>query len=409
MTTLDFQALGDPIRLDTDYFNNHTHALFAWLREHRPVTEARLNRRTPVYLITRYADVEAALLDNKRFIKNPHTAKANGGSGGFWMPKAFRPLTQTMLNTDEPDHRRLRNLVHKGFTPKRIAELEGAVEQIAADLLVKAKRKGTVDLIADFALPLPVAVISHLIGIPEEEKEKFALQTSKFLVNPTPFNMVKAIPSIMRFTRYIRDLAERKRRNPQDDLLSALVLAEENGERFSEDELIGMIFLLFVAGHETTVNLIANGTFALLQHPEQFDLLKSDTNLIRPAIEEMLRFNGPLETTEMSFASEDVTLHGVTIPKGATVLPSILSANRDDSVFEAPDRFDITRTPNKHLAFGKGIHFCLGAPLARLEGKVAFCQLLQQAPDIRLAVPKDAVRYRNMVMIHRLEALPVVL
>lgn len=402
-------SIKQPLRLNSAYYNNHTHSIFKQLRADAPVVEARLNRFQSVYLVARYDDVDAILLDNKRFIKSVNTAKEKGGSGGFWMPKALQPLLKNMLNTDEPDHRRLRNLVHKGFTPRRIDELTPQIEAITQTLADEFKRSGGGDFIEAYALPLPVLVIAHLLGIPKEDIDDFRGMVNRFLINPSPIGMVMAIPAVLRFMRYIRKLADKRRQDPQDDLLSALVTAQdEDGSRFTEDELVAMVFLLFVAGHETTVNLIANGTLALLRHPEQFALLKEQPDLVEPAVEEFLRFDGPLESTEMSFASQPVSLHGVDIPQGGTVLPLLLSANRDESVFERPDELDITRSPNRHLAFGKGIHYCLGAPLARLEAKIAFCTLLQEMPEIRLAVPEESIRYRNIVILHRLDALPVV-
>ena len=400
--------LNHPVNLSSDFFNNNTHEIFRWMRAEAPVYKAKLTRWKTVYLINRYADIEAALKD-PRFVKDTNNikGKSSWGGGNFWVPKAFRPLLHNMLNSDEPDHRRLRNLVHKAFTPKRVMELEPQIEEIASRLIQAAKKKGQFDLIESFAQPLPIAVIAHMLGIPDEDLPHFRANAEGFLVTPTPINMLRAVPAIKRFTTYIRKLADKRRSNPQDDLITALVEAEEDGDRFTEDELIGMVFLLFVAGHETTVNLIANGTKALLDHPDQFDLLKQHPEYVESAVEEFLRFDGPLETTEMSFAREDITLHNVTIPRGATVLPTLLSANRDETVFENPDQLDLLRTPNKHLSFGKGIHFCLGAPLARLEAKTAFCILLQEVPDLALAVPASQVRFRNMVLLHRLESLPV--
>lgn len=397
-----------PLNLSTDFYNNHTHEIFRSLRQHSPVVRAKLTRWKPVYLVTRYADCENILKD-ARFFKDVRNANKGAGRGGgnFWMPKAFRPMMQNMLNSDEPDHRRLRNLVHKAFTPKRVQELEPKIEQIAQELIHVAKQKGTFDLISDFAQPLPLRVIAEMLGIYGDDYKLFSNNAKGFLVNPTPINLIKAVPAVLRFTTHIRRLADERRANPKDDLITALSQAEDEGERFTEDELVGMVFLLFIAGHETTVNLIANGTKALLEHPDQFDLLKSRPEHIDSAIEEFLRFDGPLETSEMYFAGQDMTMHGVTIPKKAMVLPVLLSANRDEAIFDNPDQLDILRSPNKHLSFGKGIHFCLGAPLARLEARKAFCTLLSEMPDIKLAVRPNALKYENIVMLHRLLELPV--
>lgn len=396
-----------PINLCSHEFNQNTHQYFAWMRQEAPVYKARMSRRKSAYIITRYDDVVSLIMD-ERIAKDPNNAKGNGGGNGMiWMPKAMDPLIHNMLNSDEPDHRRLRNLVHKAFTPRMIVALAPRIEAIANELVDEMLQKEDVELIRDFALPLPVRVITEMLGIPVEEREEFRSFAARFLVTPTPLNMVKAIPAVLGFFKYTRKLAEKRRVDPQDDLLTALVQAEEDGDRFTEEELLGMVFLLLVAGHETTVNLIANGTLALLQNPDQLALLQGDLGLMDTAIEEFVRYDGPLITTEGSFAKEPITLHGVTMPQGALILPAILSANRDETVFENADQLDVTRNPNKHVAFGKGIHYCLGAPLARLEGKIAFSTLLTRCPNLRLAVGREQLRYRDLLIIHRLDAVPV--
>ena len=395
------------LKMYTHDFAQHTHAHFAHLRQAAPVAVAQLTRRQPVYLISRYADAAAALKD-ERISKNPKTVS---GSGQVmpWLPKAFEPLMHNMLNMDDPDHRRLRNLVHKAFSPRMIMGLAGRIETIANTLLDKALAQGRVDLIESFAMPLPVTVIAELIGIPEQDRLRFRRWTQRIVANPTGLNLVGILPAIWQFMRYIRQLAAQRRADPQDDLLTALIQAEEEGSQFSEDELLGMVFLLLVAGHETTVNLIGNGTFALLNHPDQLDLLRNHPELAESAVEELLRYDSPVMTAEMGFAREEMSLHGVTIPKGATVLPVLLSANRDETVFPQADQLDLTRTPNRHLAFGQGIHYCLGSPLARLEGKIAFNALLARAPQLRLAVAPTRVEYQNIMILHGLKALPVTL
>src|SRR5262249_36496630 len=224
---------------------------------------------------------------------------------------------------------------------------------------------------------------------------------------PTTWGLLKAMPSLFLFLGYIRRFIKTRRSAPADDLVSALVAAREADDRFNEDELVGMISLLLIAGHETTVNLIGNGVLALLKHPESLDQLRSDPSLIKPAVEELLRYDGPLETATERFAREDVTIDGVTIPRGEMVFAGLASANRDERQFERPDTLDLTREPNPHVAFGLGIHYCLGAPVARLEGQIAINTLLHRLPDLRLAVPADALRWRPGLVLHGLRALPV--
>lgn len=395
-----------PMKLSTAEFNKNAHLHFAWMRQEAPVYKAKLTPLKSVYLISRYDDVAMALKDS-RFVKDMSNAKTASGRANIWLPKTFRPLLHNMLNRDEPDHRRLRNLVHKAFTPRMIANLNGRIEKITHTLLDKMPQNEPVDLIKSFALPLPVTVIAEMIGVPEEDHYRFSQWSSAIAVAPTAVNLIKAIPAVTNFLRYARQLAEKRRREPQDDLMTALVQAEDEGERFTEDELVGMVFLLVIAGHETTVNLIANGMLALFDNPEQLALLKSNYGLMETAVEELLRYDGPLQTTEACFAAEPITMHGVDFPQGAMVFPAIMSANRDETVFENADQLDITRSPNKHLAFGHGIHYCLGAPLARLEAKIAFCALLERFPNIKLGVEREDLKYAAMPMLHRLEQLPV--
>ncbi|MCB0185769.1 MAG: cytochrome P450, partial [Caldilineaceae bacterium] len=253
-----------PVKMYRDDFVQNTHAHFAHLRQEQPVAKAKMTRWQTVYLINRYADAVAALKD-ERIVKNPKAVSASGGGNGMpWMPKAYRPLLHNMLNMDDPDHRRLRNLVHKAFTPRMIMGLVERIEAIANELLDRAIAQERVDLIKAFAMPLPVTVIAEMIGIPPADRMYFRRLTERIIVSPTPLNMVGAIPAVWQFLRYIRGLADQRRADPQDDLLTALIQAEDAGDQLTEDELLGMVFLLLVAGHETTVNLIGNGTLALL-------------------------------------------------------------------------------------------------------------------------------------------------
>lgn len=397
-----------PLNMSTRHFHDDVHGHFAWMRQEAPIYKAKLTRWADAYLITRYDDVVDALKD-PRIVKNPANAKPKTGKrSGIWMPKMFETLQNNMLNSDEPDHRRLRNLVHKAFTPRMITGLEPQIQQIADQLLDRALTEKDFDLIEAFALPLPINVIAEMIGIPQADRASFFKLTTSIIVTPTPFNMVKAIPSISRYLKYIQKLAEKRRADPQDDLMTALVQAQDGDDRFTDEEVQAMAFLLLVAGHETTVNLIANGALALMTHPDQMAQLRADPALMDGAVEELLRYDGPLQTTEYSYASEDITLHDVTIPQGAQIFPALMSANRDEQAFSNADELDITRTPNRHMAFGHGIHYCLGAPLARMEGQIAFNTLLDRAPDLRLNTSVENIRYRTVPMLRRLDALPVV-
>jgi cytochrome P450 PksS len=264
------------------------------------------------------------------------------------------------------------------------------------------------DLIHDYALPLPATIIAEMLGVPVEDRHRFH-RWSKALIGAaaSTWGLFKAAASGWALVRYLRKIIHMRRANPQDDLVSALIRAEQAGDTLSEDELLAMVFLLLVAGHETTVNLIGNGTLALLQYPDQRARLQSEPALIKPAIEELLRYASPVEMATERYAREDMTIAGVPIARGDMVFPVILSANRDERPFPKPDALDLGREPNKHLSFGLATHFCLGAALARLEGQIAITTLLRRMPDLRLAVAPGALRWRGGLILRGLEALPV--
>lgn len=400
-----------PDRLYKAQFAQQVHRNFQLMREHAPVFKAKFTRYKPAYLVTRYDNV-LALLSDDRLIKNPRSAKsATGKSTDIWLPRSFRPLLHNMLNSDEPDHRRLRNLVHQAFTPRIIEQLQPRIEGLTQRLLDNLESQfsdgQSVDLVQAFALPLPMTVIAELIGIPPAGRKKIIRMTDRLMATMNPLTGMLAVPAITGFMKYIRQLAAQRRADPQDDLLTALVQAEHEGDQFSEDELLGMVFLLTVAGHETTVGLISNAVVALFQYPDQWALLAKQPTLIDSAVEEFLRYDGPLATTELAFAKQDFTLHGIDIPQGAIVLPAILSANRDPAAFDRPDALDITRSPNRHLAFGHGIHYCLGAPLARIKTAIAINGLIERFPKLSLACSAESIRYKSMFITHRPTELPV--
>jgi cytochrome P450 len=364
--------------------------------------------RQDSWLVTRYDDV-VALLKDERFIKDRRAALTpQQASRQPWMPAAFKPLERNMLDTDPPDHARLRGLVHKAFTPRLVENLRGRVQEITDELLDAARDRGRMDLIREFALPLPSIVIAELLGIPAKDRHRFHRWSTALLTTPgTTWGLLRLLPSVTAFLRYLRKLIEARRMSPSDDLAGALVRAREADDALSEDELLAMFVLLLIAGHETTVNLIGNGTLALLRHPDQLERLRGDPELIKPGIEELLRYDGPLLTATERYAREDAEIGGVTIPRGERVFAAIASANRDESQFEAPDELDLTRDPNRHVAFGLGLHYCLGAPLARLEGQIAINTLLRRLPDLRLAVPAASLRRRPGMLLNSLEGLPV--
>jgi cytochrome P450 len=389
-------------------FKANPYPFYARLRREEPVHRVPLPGKQSAWLITRYHDVATALKEERLAKDRFRTFTPEQAKKQPWIPGVFKPLMRNMLDLDAPDHTRLRGLVHKAFSPRLVEQMRDRVEKLTSELLDAALARGRMDLIRDYALPVPTTIIARMLGVPVEDRHKFHRWSAGIVTaNPSTLGMIKVLPSAMAFLRYIRRLIKKRRVDPGDDLTTALVQAEEAGEQLSEDEMLSMVFLLLVAGHETTVNLIGNGTLALLDHPDEMERLRNDPALIKSAIEELLRYDSPLETATERFALEDVTIEGVTIPRGETVFAVIASANRDDRQFENPDQLDITREPNKHLSFGLGVHYCLGAPLARLEGQIAINALLARAPELRLAGERGALRWRRGLVLRGLEALPV--
>jgi cytochrome P450 len=396
-----------PINIGSKEFVANKFAYYAWMREEAPVCKGKFGVMK-VYLLSRYDDCVSMLKDT-RFVRNRTTA--TGGSRlPFPAPKSVALIAQNMIFEDEPEHRRLRHLVHKAFTPRALARLEERIDQLTHQLLDAAEGQGEVDLIQSYALPIPVTVISEMVGVADEDMPKFRNGVKVLSQGMSGWNFLRAVFwDLPRTATFVRQLIARKRANPQDDILSGLIQAEEAGDSLSEDELASMVFLLIFAGYETTVHLITNSVEVLLRHPEQLARLRAQPDLMEPAVEEILRYNGPVQGTELSYALEDVTLHGVTIPKGSVVIPLLGAANHDPAVFENPEVFNIARTPNKHLGFGQGIHYCLGAPLARMETRIALNNLLARNPNLRLAVNAEELKLQNVPLWHRYERLPVVL
>ncbi len=390
-------------------FKANPFPFYAQLRAEAPVFPVTVPMPTKkrAWLVTRYDDVLDVLKD-ARFAKNPRNAMSPEQLKKMpWVPPMFKPLEQNMLDLDSPDHTRLRALVHKAFTPRLIEQMRDQIQVLTNELLDAAEPKGGMDLIADFALPLPLTMIGRILGVPAEDNHKFHRWTKTLLSAGTNMNYFVVIPTMMRFMGYLKKLIKERRAHPKDDLVTALVQAKDGSDQLSGDEVLAMIFLLLVAGHETTVNLIGSGSLALLEHPDQLEKLRSEPVVIKPAIEELLRFVCPVEMATERYAREDITIAGTTIPRGELVLAVIGSANRDANYFDNPDSLDITRENNKHLAFGHGVHFCLGASLARLEGQIAISTLVQRMPNLRLSIAPDQLRWRSGFILRGLEALPV--
>jgi cytochrome P450 len=409
-------------------FKERAFKAYAAMREKGPVAGVTLPTGGPIWFVTRYAEAMALLKDDERFVNDPSNALTEE-EYALLFQQATEHLTdeqqqmaaQTdeilrrhLLGVDPPDHSRLRRLVAIPFTPKYIEGLRPRVQAIADTLLdaVQARadetRRREMELIGDFAYPLPLTVISEMLGIPLADRDNFR-EWSQAAVSFTPDDRAnpEVTAKLIEFIAYLRRLVAAKRFNPGDDLLSGLVLAEAEGDKLSENELLSMIFLLIVAGHETTVNLIGNGMLALFENPEQRARLQEDPNLLKTAIEEMLRYYGPVEMSLTRWVRQDTELGGQRLRRGEQIMALLASANHDGEQFPNPEVFDISREPNRHAAFGTGIHSCLGATLARLEGQIAFATLLSRLPDLALAIPRDEVRWRDATFLRGLTQLPV--
>lgn len=319
----------------------------------------------------------------------------------------------TMLFSDPPDHTRLRRLVSKAFTPKAVERMQPHIAEIVDRLLEAAEAKGSLDVVADLAFPLPVIVIAEMLGVPIEDQEQLKPWSADLArsIDPvlTEETVARAGMAGLQFINYLNGLIEARRATPADDLLSRLLAVEDEGDRLRHDELLVMLILLFVAGHETTQNLIGNGMLALLRHPDQLAALREadDAALVKNAVEEMLRYDPPVQLTGRHML-EDVEIGGVVVPKTHTAITLLAAANRDPAVFEDPDRFDIRReNAARNLSFGHGIHYCLGAPLARVEAAIAIPALLRRFPDMQPAV--DQPEHRDTFTLRGLVSLPVTL
>ena len=377
------------------------------MRQDDPIYAHRSPGGGTIWYMTRFAEVTAVLKDNDHFVKDfrhtlPPEAKPLRKSA------MHRLINENMLFADPPDHTRLRALVNQAFTPRRVEQLAPRIQQITDELLDGIAAAGQADLIADFALPMPVRIIAELLGIPPEDQVQVA-DWSQAIISPGSRNLNYSARKrkVRAFVAYLQEMFALRQKAPQDDLISALVQAEEAGERLNEAELSSMVALLLVTGHETTVNLLGNGALALLAHPEQLGILRERPELWETAVEELLRLDGPVETSTTRWVRADFTFEGHQMRRGDVVRVVLASANRDACQFAQPDTLDVTRRDNRHLAFGMGIHYCLGAPLARLEGQIGLQTLFERFPNLQLAVPVTQLTWRSGVLFRGLKALPI--
>lgn len=393
----------DNIILD-EKFTQDPEALYRRTRSEAPVCEVELVGGVRGWLVTRYTDV-IALLKDPRVIKDPTAALAQ------LAPDRVRPyisplLHRHMLNLDPPEHTRLRRLIVQAFTPKAVTRMQPIIDAIADELLDDIDLRaadGPIDLMADYAEPLPIQVIGELLGVAMEYAQPFRTAVTPLLMSVT--DDLKA-QSERATVEILNTLIDQKSREPGDDLLSAMITASVDGNGLTRNELVAMCFLLVVAGYETTVNLIGNGTLALINNPSQLEKVRAEPDLTAGTVEEILRFDGPVNIATLRFTTADIDVDGVVIPANEQVFLSLLSANRDARRFEDADRFDIERKTRGHIAFGHGIHYCLGAPLARMEGVSAIGRLVQRYDSISLDHTAE-LRYHNGTLMHGLKSLPV--
>lgn len=384
--------------------------MYSVIRTVRPVLEVPVpNYSGPgVWMLTRYRDVHSVLRDPRFSVERLRASLMRDNLDR--MPEFLRQSAtgmRSMLVMDPPDHTRVRKLVHKAFTPKRVAALRGHIEAIVRELVDEAQAKGTFDLIHDVAEPLPAIVIAELLGVPAEDHRQFR-QWSSAMINgfgsPSAEARATSAEAARQVFDYLADIIAARRRAPREDLISAMIAAQEERDALTDAELLATGNLLLLAGHETTTNLIGNGTLALLREPDQWQRLCQEPALLPTAIEELLRYDGPVQAT-VRVALEDVAIDDQVIPEGSLMLVSIGSANHDPDTFEDPDQLDLARVPNPHLAFGFGTHFCLGAPLARLEARLAFDALTKRFPGLSLV--DDRPVYRTNPVLRGLTSLDV--
>lgn len=395
-------------QLSSPVFKQEAYDIYKELREFHPVYPLFSGEKRQSWLITRYEDAISLLKDTK-LMKNIENVFNNEEEVDVPISLENRKLLRNhMLNSDPPDHNRLRSLAQKAFTPKMIIQLEGQIQYIADTLLSKIEHNISINLVSDYAFPLPIMVISEMLGVPLEDQHKFRVWSQAIISTPhTLEDIQKNNQKLGEFAEYIQHLVNKKREQPADDLISALIKAESEGMKLNASELYSTITLLIVAGHETTVNLITNMTLALLEHPVQLQKLRQNPDLIDSAIEEALRFYSPVELTTLRWTAEPFTMHGQDIQSKDRIIISVASSNRDERIFPDADVFDITRKNNRHIAFGHGSHFCLGAPLARLEAKIAISTLLHRLPNIQIQGEREQIKWKENYLMRSLEELPL--
>ncbi len=392
-------------------FKDDPFPTLARLRDAGPVVAVKLPIIGRVQLVTTYEAVNDVLRDHSTFVRDARsTGKSKFLDFQWWLTRPFKSVAENMLSKDEPDHRRLRGLVDEAFQRRSVDDMRGRISEVADEILDETCRpagpNGTIDFLS-FSRQFPLAVISELLGLPETDRPRFTRWASGLSTVKSFAGLLMLAPNMYRIGGYFRQQIRQCRREPRDGLLSLLVEVHRAGETLSNDELLAMAFLLLFAGHETTTHLISGGLLTLLDHPRQKSELMSDWSQAGTAVDELLRYNTPVQLTKPRMPVRDMQLHGKTLKRGQYLMPMLASANSDPAKFADPERLDIHRTPNPHLAFGTGIHVCLGLKLARMEAEVAFERVLTRYPDLELAVPRQQVQWTERVGMRALESLPI--
>lgn len=404
LTEIEFE---EPLKVATNAFQERKWEYYRWMLEEKPFCRVKLGLMEFLYF-ARYEDC-VELSKDPRFVRNRTNA---GGKRKlpFPLPKSLAAMLGSMIYEDGEKHRRLRDLVNRGFRPQAVEKLGDRIEELTHQLLDTAENEGRMDLLSAYAQPIPSTIIGELVGVEEQEMRHFEYSLRVLTQGFSGWALARTLIWDMRKTAdFIRDVISKKRRKPADDIMTRLLSEDEDGDQLSEDEILSMVFLLIAAGYETTLHLINNGVLALFQHPKQLERLRAQPSLIDSAVEEMLRFCSPVHGSKPAVAVEDIVWKDFKIAKGTNVIPNWASANRDPRVFPNPDVFDIGRNPNHHLAFAHGTHFCLGAQLARLETKIAIRSLLERYPGLQLGVEPGDVSLQKTPFWHRHSGYPVIL
>lgn len=377
-----------------------------------PVVTGRIPLLGKIATLTTWPAVDEFLRDSDHFVRDPAKAGKTAIAGlQWWMPRMLTVIAQNMMAYDGEQHRRLRQLVEQAFVRRNVDSMRPRVEEITQQLLermaTEERQHGHVDFLEHFARPLPLIVICELLGLPDSDRPRFTRWFAPISRVGSALGFLRLVPGMWNVRRYLIEQIRQCRRQPRDGLISALIEAEDSGDQLTDDELLAMVFLLLVAGHETTTHLLTCGLLTLLDHPDQTATLTSDWSLAESAVSELLRYTSPVQFCKPRYAAEDMDLYGRPIRRGEMIIGCLASANLDPQEFPDPTRFDIRRAPNRHLTFGRGIHTCLGLRLAQLETQVAYEQLFTRFPQLRLAVDRTSVGWNQRVGMRTLSALPL--